>query len=78
LRNSCDDLDFFSQSESEIWSLKVKETLYVIMRALREELLDKTRAKEIVFGPVKKGFRIDPKLLARIVMEIEAFTPRDK
>lgn len=63
---------------AETWSLKVKGTLYVIMRALREGLLDKTRAKEIVFGLVKKGFRIDPKLLARIVMEIEAFTPRDK
>jgi hypothetical protein len=48
------------------------------MRDLREELLDKTRAKKSVFCLVKKGFRIDPKLLARIVMEIEAFTPRDK
>ena len=63
---------------AEAWSLKVKGTLYVIMRALREELLDKTKSKEIVFGLVKKGFRIDPKLLARIVMEIEAFTPRDR
>jgi predicted nucleic acid-binding protein len=41
---------------AEAWSLKVKGTLYVIVRALREELLDKTKSKEIVFSLVKKGF----------------------
>jgi predicted nucleic acid-binding protein len=63
---------------AETWRLKAKGTLHVFMRALREGLLDKTRAKEIVFSLVKKEFRIDPKLLARIVMEIEAVTPRGK
>ena len=66
------------RSFAEAWNLKVKGTLYVIIRALREELLDKTKSKAIVFSLVKKDFRIDPKLLARIVMEIEAFTPREK
>jgi predicted nucleic acid-binding protein len=30
---------------AETWSLKVKGTLHVIMRALREGLLDKTKSK---------------------------------
>jgi hypothetical protein len=44
---------------------------------LREELLDKAEAKEIVLVLVSKGFRIEPELLARILREIERFS-RDK
>jgi len=56
---------------AETLGLKVKGTLYVTMKALREELLDKAEAKEIVLGLISKGFRIEPKLLARILREIE-------
>lgn len=58
---------------AETLGLKVKGTLYVIMKALREKLLDKAEAKEIVLTLVSKGFRIEPKLLARILREIERF-----
>jgi predicted nucleic acid-binding protein len=58
---------------AEALGLKVKGTLYVIMRALREKILDKAEAKEIVLTLVSKGFRIEPKLLARMLREIERF-----
>ena len=57
---------------AEAWGLKVKGVLYVIREALRSQLIDKTEAKEIVLRSVSKGFRIEPKLLARIIREIEA------
>jgi predicted nucleic acid-binding protein len=56
---------------AETWGLKVKGTLHVILKALREELLDKNEAKEAVLQLIKKGFRIEPRLLARILKEIE-------
>lgn len=59
---------------AETFGLKVKGTLYVIMKALEEELLDKAEAKDIVLALVSKGFRIEPKLLARILGEIERFS----
>lgn len=59
---------------AETWGLKAKGTLYVIMTALRSELLDKAEAKETVLGLVSKGFRIEPNLLARIIREIETFS----
>jgi len=62
---------------AETWGLKVRGTLYVIMEGLREGLLGKDEAKEAVLELISKGFRIEPKLLARILKEIEGFTPRD-
>ena len=56
---------------AEALGLKVKGTIYVIMRAVREKLLRRTEAKEIVLTLVNKGFRIEPRLLARILREIE-------
>jgi hypothetical protein len=56
---------------AETLGLKVKGTLYTIMKALRGKLLDRTEAKEMVLALVGKGFRIEPKLLARILREIE-------
>lgn len=58
---------------AEVWGLKVKGVLYVIMTALRRELLDKGEARESVLTLVNKRFRIEPKLLARIIGEIEAY-----
>ena len=56
---------------AEALGLKVKGTIYVIMRAVREKLLRRTEAKEMVMTLVNKGFRIEPRLLARILREIE-------
>ena len=57
---------------AETLGLKVKGTIYVIMKALREELLNKAEAKEMVLELISKGFRIEPRLLVRILREIEA------
>jgi predicted nucleic acid-binding protein len=58
---------------AEAWGLRVKGALHVILKALREELLDKDGAREAVLQLVEKGFRIEPRLLARILKEIESF-----
>jgi len=63
---------------AETWGLTVKGTLHVIMKALREELLNKYEAKEAALQLINKGFRIEPKLLARVLKEIESFTPRHR
>lgn len=59
---------------AEALGLKVKGTPYVIMKALREELIDKAEAKDMVVALVSKGFRIEPKLLVRMLGEIERFS----
>lgn len=61
---------------AEAWGLKVKGTLYVILSALRSGFMDNTEAKETVLSLVAKGFRIEPSFLARIIREIENFTPK--
>lgn len=58
---------------AETLGLRVRGTLYIVLFALREGMLDKGEAKEIMLQLVEKGFRVDPKLLARIFREIEAF-----
>ena len=58
------------------WGLRVRGALYVIMKALREELLSKDEAKEATIRLINTGFRIEPKLLARMLKEIENFTPQ--
>lgn len=59
---------------AEAWGLRVKGTLHVILKALREQLLNKDKAREAVLQLVEKGFRVEPRLLARILREIEGFT----
>lgn len=56
---------------AETWGLKVKGTLYVITRAIDKGVLTQNEAKEIILLLVEKGFRIEPRLLARILREIE-------
>ncbi len=57
---------------AETWGLRVKGVLYVIMRALRCQLIDDAEAKKMVLTLVRKGFRIEPRLLARIIGEIDS------
>ncbi len=59
---------------AETWGLRVRGTLYVILKALKEGLLSKDRAREATLEPVEKGFRVEPKLLARMLREIDGFT----
>ena len=63
---------------AETLGMKVNGTLYVLMKALREELLDKPEAKELVLALVGKGFRIEPTLLARILREIDMYMSERK
>jgi len=60
---------------AETWGLRVRGTLYVLLRALREGILGKDEAREAILELVEKGFRIDPRLLARILRKVESFTP---
>ena len=60
---------------AETWGLKVRGTVYLILKALREGLLNKDEAKEAVSSMINKGLRIEPKLLTRILKEIERFVP---
>jgi predicted nucleic acid-binding protein len=57
---------------AEAWGLKVKGVLYVVLTALRRELLNKEEAEETVLTLVRRGFRIEPELMARIIREIDA------
>lgn len=66
--------DSSGRAFAEAWGLKVKGVLYVIMTALRNKLLDKVETKETALTLVKKGFRIEPKVLARFLEEIEKQT----
>ncbi len=56
---------------AEAMGLKARGTLYIIIEALRKRLLDKNNARETVLTLAGKGFRIEPKLLARLLREIE-------
>jgi uncharacterized protein len=57
----------------QAWGLKVKGTIYVIISALRKRIIDETQAKEAVLTMVAKGFRLEPTLLARLIIEIENY-----
>jgi predicted nucleic acid-binding protein len=61
---------------AETWGLRVRGTLYVLLRALREGILSKDDAREAILQLVQKEFRIDPRLLTRLLKEVECFTPR--
>jgi len=63
--------DSSGRAFAEAWGLKVKGVLYVIITAVRKELLDKKEAKDTALTLVNKGFRIEPKVLARFLEEIE-------
>ena len=63
--------DSSGRAFAETWGLKVKGVLYIIITAMRYDLLDKTEAKEAVLNLVGKGFRIEPKLKAKIIQAIE-------
>jgi len=58
---------------AEAWGLKVKGTIYVIISALRKGFISETEAKETVLKMVTKGFRLEPTLLARLIIEIENY-----
>jgi predicted nucleic acid-binding protein len=58
---------------AKAWGLNVKGTIYVIILALRRGLISETQAKETVLTMVTKGFRLEPTLLAGLIIEIEKY-----
>ena len=63
--------DSSGRAFAETWGIRVKGVLYVIVSALRNDLSDKAEAKENALNLVRKGFRIEPKFLAKLLQEIE-------
>jgi predicted nucleic acid-binding protein len=61
---------------AEAWGLRVRGTLYVLLTALRDGILSKDETRDAMLQLVEKEFRIDPKLLARLLKEVECFIPR--
>ncbi len=61
---------------AETWGLRVRGTLYVILQSLRGGMLNKDEAREVALELIEKGFRVEPKLLARILKEVESFMPQ--
>lgn len=58
---------------AKTWGLKVHGTLYVVLKSLREAILNQDDAKETIYGMVEKGFRIEPRLVTRVLREIEHY-----
>ena len=63
--------DSAGRAFAEAWGLKVRGILYVVLASLRNGGLSKVEAKELVLVLVRKGFRIEPKFLARVLEEID-------
>jgi predicted nucleic acid-binding protein len=63
--------DSAGRAFAEALGLKVRGSLYVILEALCRGMLDKAEAKETLLVLVQKGFRIEPKFLARVLESIE-------
>lgn len=63
--------DSSGRAFAEAWGLRVKGVIYVVVEALRKGLLGVVEAKETVLVLVRRGFRIEPKLLARVLEEID-------
>jgi predicted nucleic acid-binding protein len=62
---------------AEVLGLKPHGTLHVILAALRRGEITKEEAKEALGAMITKGFRVDPRLLARTIAEIDAYRPRN-
>ncbi len=58
---------------AETWGLKVHGTLYVILRSLREAIINKEEAREAMYALVEKGFRIEPSLITWVLREIQNY-----
>lgn len=58
---------------AEAFGLKVNGTVYVILRGLKEGYLKREEAREAMFELVEKGFRIEPRLLSRILRAVDAY-----
>lgn len=58
---------------AEALGLKVKGSLYVVLRALHDGKLTTNEARDTVASMVSSGFRLEPALLERVLREISQF-----
>ncbi|HEX9914953.1 MAG TPA: DUF3368 domain-containing protein [Candidatus Bathyarchaeia archaeon] len=58
---------------AEALGVRVRGTLFVVLRSLRRGHLSKREAKDMISGMVSKGFRLEPRLLTKVLEEIERF-----
>jgi len=58
---------------AEALGVETRGNLYVVLRALKLGLLCKSEAKETVAMLVAKGMRLDPRLLSRVLNEIDGY-----
>jgi uncharacterized protein len=63
--------DSAGRAFAEAWGLKVRGVLFVLLLSLRTGVLGKVEVRSLVLSLVQKGFRVEPKLLARVLAEIE-------
>ena len=63
--------DSTARSFAESWGLKAKGTLYILLRALRMDLLNVNETRELIHKLIESGFRVDPRLFARLIKRLE-------
>jgi len=68
--------DSSGRAFAEASGLKVRGVLHVVMTAVWKKLLTSEEAKETLLALIQKGFRIEPKLLARVLQEIDNILER--
>ena len=63
--------DSSARALASAFGVKARGTLYVLLLGLRKGLISQKEAKDGLSNMVSLGMRIDPKLLTRIMSEIE-------
>ena len=70
--------DSSARALAGVFGIDARGTLFVLLSGLRKGLLTTSDAKESVSRMVSHGMRIDPKLLARLLSEIDDFDASKK
>jgi predicted nucleic acid-binding protein len=63
--------DSTARSFAESWGLETKGTLFILLKALKINLLDVKGTRGLIYELVERGFRIDPRLFAKLVKRLE-------
>jgi len=63
--------DSTARSFAESWGLETRGTLYILLKALKMDLLKVNEARELIYELVERGFRIDPRLLAKLIKRLQ-------
>jgi len=63
--------DSTARSFAESWGLETKGTLYILLKALKMDLLKVNETRELIYELVERGFRIDPRLFAKLIKRLQ-------